>query len=96
VADRPFQEGPCRDTLHRVFLHQAVLSTLVAEELGQEEIRLLPPEYSYPLHMHDQLPPERRARTLNDLVCAAYEEAIPIDGLPIAEPLRSWLVARVV
>jgi len=96
VADGAFQEGPCRDPLHRVFLHQAVLSTLVAKELGQKGIRLLPPEYSYPLHMHDQVPPERRARTLNDLVCAAYEEAIPIDGFPIAEPLRSWLVTRVV
>jgi hypothetical protein len=95
VADRAFQEGPCRDPLHRVFLHQAVLSTLLAKELGRQELRLLPAEYSYPLHMHDQLPPERRARALNDLVCAAYEEAIPMDGIVIEEPLRSWLEARV-
>jgi hypothetical protein len=95
VADRAFQEGPCQDPLHRVFLHQAVLSALVAKQLEQEELRLLPPEYSYPLHMHDQVPPERRARRLNDLVCVAYEEAIPMDGIAIREPLRSWLKACV-
>jgi len=95
VADRSFQEGPCQDPLHRIFLHQAILSTLVAKELKQGEIRLLPPEYSYPLHMHDQVPLERRARALNDLVCAAYEDAIPLDGIAIEEPLRAWLKARV-
>jgi hypothetical protein len=94
VADRSFQEGPCHDPLYRIFLHQAVLSALVAKELAREEIRLLPPEYSYPLHMHDQVPLDRRARTLNDLVCAAYEGAIPTEGIAIEEPLRSWLMAR--
>ncbi len=95
IADRAFQEGPCQDPLHRIFLHQAVLSALVAKELAQEQLRLLPLEYSYPLHMHDQVPSARRARALNDLVCAAYEDAIPIDGIAIEEPLRSWLMARV-
>jgi hypothetical protein len=94
VADRAFQEGPCRDPLHRVFLHQAVLSTLVAKELGRQELRLLPSEYSYPLHMHGQVPPERRARALNDLVCAAYEDTVPLDDIAIEEPLRAWLTAR--
>jgi hypothetical protein len=94
VADRAFQEGPCHDPLHRIFLHQAVLSTVVAKELERKELRLLPPEYSYPLHMHDQVPPERRARALNDLVCAAYEDIVPIDGIAIEEPLRSWLKAH--
>jgi hypothetical protein len=95
VADRAFQEGPCQDPLHRIFLHQAVLSTLVTKEFERGEIRLLPPEYSYPLHMHDEVPPERRARALNDLVCAAYEDAIMIDGIATEEPLRSWLEAHV-
>lgn len=95
VADRSFQEGPCHDPLHRIFLHQAVLSTLVSKELARDELCLLPPEYSYPLHMHDQVPLERRARALNDLVCAAYEDAIPLDGIAIEEPLRAWLKARV-
>ena len=44
--------------------------------------------------MHDQVPPQQRARALNDLVCAAYEDAIPLDRIAIEEPLRAWLVAR--
>lgn len=95
VADRAFQEGPCQAPLHRIFLHQAVLSALVAKELPREQLRLLPPEYSYPLHMHDQVPPQRRARVLNDLVCAAYEDAVPMDGIAIEGSLRSWLASRV-
>jgi hypothetical protein len=94
VADRAFQAGPCRDELHRIFLHQAVLSALVTKELDRERIRPLPPEYSYPLHMHDQLPPARRAGSLNDLVCAVYEETPPLDSIRVHEPLRSWLRER--
>jgi hypothetical protein len=94
VADRAFQEGPCGDPLHRIFLHQAILSALVAKELSREQLHLLPPEYSYPLHMHDQVPPAQRARALDDLVCAAYEDSIPLDGIAIEKPLRAWLLSR--
>jgi hypothetical protein len=95
VADQAFQSGPCRDEQHRVFLHQAVLSALVTKELDRERIRLLPPEYSYPLHMHGQVPPARRAQALNDLVCPVYEEDLPLDGIAVHESLRSWLMERV-
>jgi hypothetical protein len=103
VADTAFQAGPCRDVPHRVFLHQAVLCALLARELAEEEIRALPPEYSYPLHMHaqvlaarcDQVPVAQRARALNDLVCAVYEEELPLEGMAVREPLRSWLRERV-
>ena len=95
ASDRVFQSGPCRDQLHRIFLHQAVLSALVAKKLERARIRLLPPEYSYPLHMHDQVPSARRARTLNDLVCAVYEDEVPLNGIEVQEPLRSWLGERV-
>jgi hypothetical protein len=100
VADAAFQAGPCRDVAHQVFLHQAVLCALLARELAEEEIRALPPEYSYPLHMHAQLPcahdehvrGAQRARALNDLVCAVYEDELPLEGMAVQEPLRAWLV----
>jgi hypothetical protein len=103
VADAAFQAGPCQDVLHRVFLHQAVLCALLARELAEQEIRALPPTYSYPLHMHaqvlaarcGQVPGAQRARALNDLVCAVYEEELPLEGMVVREPLRSWLVERV-
>lgn len=91
VADAAFQAGPCRDEWHQVFLHQAVLSALVTAELAQDEIRALPPEYSYPLHMHAQVPPAHRASALNDLVCAVYEDVLPLEDIAVHEPLRPWL-----
>ena len=94
VDDAAFQAGPCQDTLHQVFLHQAVLCALLAKALDQAQIRALPPAYSYPLHMHAQVPPADRARALNDLVCPVYEDELPLEGLAVHEPLRSWLEAR--
>jgi hypothetical protein len=94
VDDAAFQAGPCRDVPHRVFLHQAVLCALLTRELTEAEILALPPEYSYPLHMHDQVPGARRAQTLNDLVCAVYEDELPLEGMAVHEPLRAWLMER--
>ena len=94
VLDRAFQAGPGRDQLYQIFVHQAILSALVAKELPQERIRLLPLEYSYPLHMHGQVPAARRAKALRDLVCPVYEEELVLEGLSVDESLSSWLAAR--
>lgn len=96
VADRAFQTRHCADELYRIFLHQAVLSTLLARRLQSERLRLLPKEYSYPLHLHSRVPENRRPASLNALVCPVYEEAFrypeTLNGLEVHEPLRSWLV----
>jgi hypothetical protein len=92
VRDEAFQAGPCRDELHQIFLHQAILSTLVPKMLDWERVRLLPPEYNYPLNLLHEMPPGRRAPTLNSLVNAVYEEAFPWDEIEVQEPLRSWLM----
>ena len=98
VSDRGFQAGPCRDEGHQIFLHQAIVSTLVAKLLDWERIRVLPPEYSYPLHFHLQVPQARRPQALNSLVCPVYEETFrypdTLNGIEVDEPLRSWLVKR--
>jgi len=91
VSDQAFQSGPCADELHQVFLHQAILSTLVAKHLPKEQIRFLPLEYSYPLHFHHQVPAQSRPLLLNDLVCAVYEGYLEGGEIAVQEPLRSWL-----
>lgn len=91
VEDQDYQSRACRDPLRRVFLHQAVLSALIARAVGPERTLILPPEYSYPLHLHDLLPPERRARRLEDLTIPVYEEPGDLDVLPAEGPLLSWL-----
>jgi hypothetical protein len=94
VSDRVFQAGPCRDELHQVFLHQAILSTLVPKLLDWQRVRLLPPEYNYPLNLLDEMAPDRRAPTLNGLVNAVYEDAFPWGSIEVEEPLLSWLRER--
>jgi hypothetical protein len=94
VSDRAFQAGPCRDELHQVFLHQAILSTLVAQMLDWKRVRLLPPEYNYPLNLLAQMPPDRRVPALNGLVNVVYEDAFPWNETEVHEPLRSWLLER--
>jgi len=42
VRDAAFQSSACADPLHRVFLHQAVLSAVVLARTRQAELRLLP------------------------------------------------------
>jgi hypothetical protein len=99
ATDQAFQAGACSDPLHRVFLHQAVLSALLATEVIWERLRILPPSYSYPYNLQDRVPPHRRATLLNDLVCVACEDRPlhpdEITDIDIREPLRSWLAARV-
>jgi hypothetical protein len=94
VADEQFQAGPCRGRLHQIFLHQAILSTLVAKMVPWDRVRLLPPTYNYPLNLLDELPPDGRVPDLNRLVTAVYEDAFPWHKIVIREPLRSWLLAR--
>jgi len=91
VADKAFQSGPCRDELHRIFLHQAVLSALVTRSIAPGRVRTLPPGYSYPLHFHEKLPDTKQMRVMNDITVAAYEEDSDLAAVRAEEPLRSWL-----
>jgi hypothetical protein len=94
AADEAFQAGPCRDDLHKIFLHQAVLSALVAKQLHWDHLRLLPPEYNYPLNLLGDMPPDLPVPVLNSLVNAVYEGTFPWGQIEIQEPLRSWLRKR--
>jgi hypothetical protein len=98
VCDQDFQSGPCHDQRHHIFLHQAVLSALIATVPDPRRVRSLPPEYSYPYNLHQSVLPDRQAMALNDLVCIAYEDRpldpSVVDDIAIREPLRSWLSAR--
>ncbi len=95
VLDKAYQTRCCHDELHRIFLHQAVLSALLATSQEQGRIRVLPPSYSYPYNLHQSVPLERRAPTLNELVSITYEDRsldpAVVDDISICEPLRSWL-----
>jgi len=98
VCDRAFQSCACQDTLHQVFLHQAALSALLVTAFDPGCVRELPPDYSYPYNLHHDVPPARRARALDDLVCVACEgrtlDPAAVQDIVIHDPLRAWLAAH--
>jgi hypothetical protein len=68
-----------------------VLSAVLTKSIDQERIMMLPPEYSYPLHLQDKLPTDKLVKSLNQLVCMVYEDTTLLDGIDIQEPIFSWL-----
>jgi hypothetical protein len=98
VADGDFQAGPCADERHRIFLHQAVLSTLIATSLDTQRVRMLPETYGYPYNLHQDVSPARRAAMLDDLVCVIYHERPidprKIDDIGVGDSLRGWITSR--
>jgi len=100
VCDQEFQMSSCQDGPHRIFLHQAILTTLIASVVDPERLRTLPPDYVYPYNLHQSVPPERRAQALNELVCIYYQDRSMdpkvLDDIDIHEPLGSWLSIRAI
>ena len=96
ALDKAFQQT--LDKRHALFLHQVVFSAVLAARLQPSEIKMLPPDYGYPLHLHGELPSERKSGSLNDLTTVIYEEYFQdpnwADGIAIQEPLKSWLTSR--
>lgn len=96
VCDQDFQASACQDERHKIFLFQAILSTILVTSIDPQRIRILPPTYNYPYNLQEALPSERRTRVLNELVSLTYEDK-PINpavvtDTAIDEPLRSWLL----
>ncbi len=98
VNDSAYQQTACQDRLHQIFLHQAVLSTLMVSRLPAERIRILPPVYAYPYNLQQRVPADRRISLLNKLVHVVYEEnkldPDILQDMKVDEPLRSWLLQR--
>jgi len=98
VRDQSFQARACADEPHQIFLHQAILSALIATALAPDRIRILPPTYNYPYNLHARVPVERRARALNDLVCLTYEDRslnpAAMNDLEMDAAMRAWLEKR--
>lgn len=72
--DQEFISTCCSDNLHKVFLFQAVLVATVLNEISETQIRLLPPDYSYPLHLANKIADEDKIQDLEKLTVMVYEE----------------------
>lgn len=84
LADEEFQRTAITDRIHRTFLHQAVISTLIVSRLERREIHMLPRGYNYPLFCHGldfttltgatyKVPAHKKAKKLNDLTSVFLE-----------------------
>lgn len=100
VLNQEFQATNCADNRHQVFLHQAVLSALLAIEIPPDRLRILPPDYIYPYNLHTDVPPVRAAQSLDELVCIYHEgrslDPEEISDIGVGSQLRSWLLQNVI
>ncbi|MBC8507014.1 MAG: hypothetical protein ISR58_09405 [Anaerolineales bacterium] len=96
IADVEFQK--VISPKQKEFLHQALLSTLFAVKIIPDRIRILPPKYSYPFHLHSKVPNILKIQNLDDLVSIAFEgekfDPYVNPEINISRSLRDWLVAE--
>lgn len=87
-----------RDPFYAVFTHQAVLTGTILSMLDQVDLQALSPTYNYPLHLHEEIPGEQRAESIDDLVTVRYEDTFQQpgwqDALPFSEELAGWISSR--
>ncbi len=96
LKDEDFQRTACPDSLHRLFLHQAVLSAVVVSQTPASRRKDLPVSCGYPLNLHRDLPPVRRAASFNGLSAVILETVWDdhpgwLKMMESREPLKSWL-----
>ena len=84
IVNEEYQRSAITDPIHRTFLHQAVISALIASRLQRQEIHMLPKGYNYPLFCHDidftvqtgetyRIPKHKKVKKLGDLVSVFSE-----------------------
>lgn len=84
LGDEEYMRAAITDGIHRVFLHQAIITALLVARLGRQEIRFYSKAYNYPLFCHGldfspgsggayRVPADTRPARLNDLVTVFYE-----------------------
>jgi hypothetical protein len=84
-----------QDDLYTIFMHQAIFTGVLLAALDPAARQELSPRVNYPLHLHQEIPLDLRAKTINDLITVRCESILSQPGwqgqLPIREPLLGWL-----
>lgn len=85
-----------QDDRYRIYLHQAVLAATILNMCERAEIKLLPNEYNFPLHLINRMDEKSKPASLNELVTARYDDLDDSGwptALPVKEPFKSWLIS---
>jgi hypothetical protein len=86
-----------KDQRYAIFIHQAIFTGILLQNLKPEEMVELSSRINYPLHLHSEIPEDQRPSTINELITVRYESIFDTpdwEELPIMEPIRSWLEAQ--
>jgi hypothetical protein len=94
ILDGSRQIPQLQDELHRIFFHQALLSTILIKNVEKDRIFVLPPDYSYPLHLHYEIPERKRIKKPDEIVCAVYEEKSDMNHFEMGVQCKTWLMSH--
>jgi len=97
LRDESYQTNTCTTPQRRLFLHQAILSGIIASRIKADRIKALPLTSGYPFNQHDRLAEEKKVSSLNEVSVVIFDYAWSsitawMDMIRIDEPLRSWLL----
>ena len=96
LNDSEYQTTACPDQLHKIFLHQAVLSAVLLSKIKPEEFQIFSNNYGYPIHLQEIIPPGKRL-SVNDVKVLLYENIFSINPdwlneYNVKESLKSWII----
>jgi hypothetical protein len=98
LKDNDHQKSVCTTFLRKLFLHQAVLSAVIASRIKPERIKPLPLTCSYPFSQHDRLPAAKKISSLDEVSLVIFDRTWQqdrkwLERIPAGETLREWLLA---
>lgn len=96
LEDKQYQATVCTTFSRKLFLHQVVLSGVIAANVKPNRIKPLQVTHAYPFNQHEQLSKEKQVSSLDELSVVIFDyawEQIPdwLQKLPVNEPLKTWL-----
>jgi len=97
LKDENYQKNACNTFLRRLFLHQAVLSSVIISKVESNDIKPLSIKSGYPFGQHERLSDEKKIKKLNDLSAIIFDYQWDrigrwMEKIAVEEPLKEWLM----
>ena len=97
-TDSFFADRYKKDRQIAIFLHQAALVGAVLNILHKSDMQELPPTYNYPLNLADDYPPDKKPKSLDELVMFRHDimfsDPETKDKVKDTSQIFSWLKER--
>lgn len=87
-----------KDERYTIFAHQAILSGIILQLFSQQEMRELPDNYNYPIHLYEEDISGHRPSRIEELITARHEgfysDPAWMTKMPAGDTLKTWLNDR--